>query len=306
MTNEMAAPSYKIVGLGELLWDLLPTGKQLGGAPANFAYITRLLGDEGMVASRIGDDPLGTEAAAQFVRLNLSNVLLQKDPQHATGTVKVELDVAGQPRFEISESVAWDFLEWTPAWRQMAGQADAACFGSLAQRSSGSRSTILNFMRAMRSQALRIFDVNLRQAFHTPAILSDSMKLADIVKLNHEELPRIMAMLGHKHRDELSSARRLLSLYELQLVCVTRGNCGSLLVSPEGSCEHGGFPVKVADTIGAGDAFTAALVHEYLRGSSLEHTSEAANRVGAWVASKIGAMPVPGADGIEKTLAEIG
>jgi fructokinase len=295
-----------IVGLGELLWDILPSGKQLGGAPANFAYITSLLGDAGIPASRVGRDALADEALQRLAQLGLSAAFVQRDLIHPTGTVNVEVDGNGQPRFKISEPVAWDFLEWTPAWQQLAQEADAVCFGSLAQRSSPSRATILNFLQTTRPQAIRIFDVNLRQHFYTAQLLAESMKLATIVKLNHEELPRIMQLLEHAPAGEKDSARRLLSSYDLQLVCVTRGGSGSLLLSPEECSEHPGFHVKVADTVGAGDAFTAALVHGYLRGTPLPQLNQAANRVGAWVASQSGATPAVEPGGLTKTLATIG
>jgi len=296
---------YSVVGLGELLWDLLPSGRQLGGAPANFAYITNLLGDSGIPASRVGRDSLGNEAIQRLAQLELSAEFVQSDAIHCTGTVQVEIDKVGQPRFDITESVAWDFLEWTSSWQQLARQADAVCFGSLAQRSPASRSTIRRFLQATRPEAARIFDVNLRQNFYTAEILAESMKLATIVKLNHEELPKIMGLLGCASGSEKDLAQHLLSSYHLKLVCVTRGNGGSLLLSPDELSEHPGFRVKVADTVGAGDAFTAAMVHGYLRGASLAQINETANRTGAWVASHSGATPAPGPDGLEHTLAEI-
>jgi fructokinase len=293
------------VGLGELLWDLLPSGKQLGGAPANFAYITSLLGDHGIPASRLGEDPLGTEAIRRLDELTLSSEFIQKDADHPTGTVKVEVDGSGQPRFEISEAVAWDFLEWTPQWQKLAAQADAVCFGSLAQRSEPSRSTIRSFLAASRS-AVRVFDVNFRQLFYTAEVFADSLQLATVVKLNHEELPRIMRVFGLEHRGEEDSVRCLFSKYDLKLACVTRGDNGSLLASADEFDEHPGFKVKVADTVGAGDAFTAAMVHGYLRGTSLAEINETANRVGAWVASQSGATPALKPGGLAQTLAEIG
>jgi fructokinase len=294
-----------IVGLGELLWDLLPSGKQLGGAPANFAYITNLLGDVGVSASRVGRDSLGDEALQRLAQLGLSAAAVQLDPIHPTGTAKVEIDSTGQPRFDISEPVAWDFLKWTSSWRELAKAADAVCFGSLAQRSPQSRSTIRKFLQASRPEALRIFDVNLRQNFYSAPILAESMELATIVKLNHEELPRIMDLFEHENRGEKESASRLLSSHDLKLVCVTRGSDGSLLISPDECSEHPGFKVKVTDTVGAGDAFTAALVHGYLRGSSLAQINETANGVGAWVASQPGATPAVKPGGLAQTLAGI-
>jgi fructokinase len=304
--KELTNRKHITVGLGELLWDLLPSGKQLGGAPANFAYITSLLGDEGIPASRLGQDALGEAAILRLRELGLPTAFIQEDADHPTGTVQVEVDVAGQPRFEISESVAWDFLDWAPQWQRLARQADAVCFGSLAQRSDHSRNTIRKFVSASRPGAVRVFDVNLRQSFYTAQILAESMTLATLVKLNHEELPRVMRLFELEHHREEDSARRLLSVHDLKLVCVTRGNGGSILVSASECSEHPGFKVKIADTVGAGDAFTAALVHGYLRGTALAQINENANRVGAWVASQSGATPAPKPGGMEQTLAEIG
>ena len=302
----MSNQRYKIVGLGEILWDMLPDGKQLGGAPANFAYISALLGDEGVVASRVGRDSLGNGAVAQLAALGVTTGFVQSDTVHPTGTVQVEVDHAGQPKFEIAEGVAWDFLEWTPDWQKLAAQADAICFGSLAQRAATSRATIRKFLGATQKGAVRVFDVNLRQAFFSQEVLVESMKVADIVKLNHEELPRIMQVFGLEHRDEIASADSLMELHHLKLICVTRGCRGSLLISQQGLNEHPGYRIRVADAIGAGDAFTAGLVHEYLRGSSLPEMNETANRVGAWVASRVGAMPSPGEGGIRNEMVRIG
>ena len=280
-----------VVGLGEVLWDLFPEGKQLGGAPANFAYITNLLGDRGIIASRVGDDALGNEIQERLGTLGLESSYLQSDSARSTGTVRVRVDQDGQARFEITDMVAWDFLEWTPAWESLAQQADAICFGSLAQRSPASRETIHKFLGAARPGTARIFDVNLRQAFYSAKVLSESLKFADIAKLNAEELPRVVELLGIPHHGEQPSAERLRFAYGLKLVCVTRGAQGSLLVSEFERHEHPGFRVQVADTVGAGDAFTAALVHHFLRGAGLAAMNEAANRIGAWVASCVGATP---------------
>jgi fructokinase len=300
---------HMIVGLGEILWDLFPAGRQMGGAPANFAYITSLLGNRGIAASRLGKDDLGSDATTRLKELGLETTFLQQDAQHPTGTVRVTVDENGQPCFEISQSVAWDFLGWTPQWQELAIMADAVCFGSLAQRSSQSRCTIQSFVKATRPQCLRVFDVNLRQHFYNAAILSESMKLASIVKLNHEELPKIMKLLMeekfHDGGSEESSARRLIDIYHLKLVCITRADRGSLLVTDNACNAHPGFRINVADTVGAGDSFTASLVHEYLRGASLAEMNEAANQVGGWVASKNGATPAPGPDGIAGALTQI-
>lgn len=282
---------FTVVGIGELLWDLLPEGKQLGGAPANFAYMTGLLGDEGLVVSRVGNDALGRSAARRLHRIGLKSTYLQLDSTHRTGTANVSLDGAGQPTFEFADSIAWDFFQWTTEWHELAEKADAVCFGSLAQRSPRSRATIRAFLQAVRKDAVRIFDVNLRPPFYSAETLDESLRLTDIVKLNHDELAAVAKLLGHTSEDELSAARWLRDTYKLKLVCVTRAEKGSLLVAEKETSDHPGREVHVADTVGAGDAFTAALVYHYLRHGSLETLSEAANRMGSWVAGLVGATP---------------
>ena len=291
----MSDGNFTIVGLGELLWDLFPSGKQLGGAPANFAYISSLLGDHGIVASRIGEDALGEEAKQRFQQLRLPTDFLQSDSFHPTGTVKVLLDATGQPRYQISEDVAWDSVEMTPQWRTLAAQSTAICFGSLAQRSAAARRTIQEFLGAARSTTTRIFDVNLRQPFYSREILAESIKRASIIKLNQEELPIVLQLLDSPTPlapgKEKLAADWLLHLSGAQLICITRGAGGSLLVSKEGSHEHPGLSVQTVDTVGAGDAYTAALVHHFLRGAPLSAMNDAANRMGAWVAGRPGATP---------------
>jgi fructokinase len=282
---------FTTVGLGELLWDIFPNSRQLGGAPANFAYMTSLLGDHGVVASRLGTDELGTEAKLRFEALRINTNYVQLDPRHGTGTASVQVDEKGQPSFQFSEPAAWDFFEWTPEWRNLAQRADAVCFGSLAQRAVPSRETTHAFLTALPAEATRVFDVNLRQSFYSSQILSESAKHAEIIKLNHDELPTVVQTLGAAFRDEASAAAWLLDSFPVLLVCVTRGARGSLLAGRDGTHEHPGIPTKVADTVGSGDAFTAALVYHYLRGASLAKMNEAANRMGSWVASQTGATP---------------
>jgi fructokinase len=202
--------------------------------------------------------------------------------------------------------VAWDFLEWTSAWQGLAQKADAVCFGSLAQRSPKSRETIHSFLKTIRPETTRIFDVNLRQSFYTAQILVDSVKQADIIKLNHDELPTVVQLLGFPFQEEESAAQWLLHTFRVKLVCVTRGGEGALLVSEHGKHEHPGIRVQVADTVGAGDAFTAALVYHFLRRGSLATMNEAANRMGSWVASQAGATPSRDESRLQKVrLAEI-
>jgi fructokinase len=303
MTAVHTTPRAIVVGLGELLWDLFPNGKQLGGAPANFAYMTALLGDSAVVASRVGDDRLGQEALWHLKSCRLDVSRIQRDLSHPTGTVKVEVDSKGQPEYQITENVAWDFMEFSEDWISLARSAHAVCFGSLAQRNSVSRSTIRAFLSALPSFAIGIFDVNLRQSFFSPEIVRDSARHAKVLKLNHQEFPRFLDLLqcplknsaraasAPSDYSDVSAARWLCREFGMRLVCITRGANGSLLVTANSHHEHPGFSVKIADTVGAGDAFTAALVHHALRGSSLATMNAAANRLGAWVASQEGAMP---------------
>jgi len=289
-----------VVGLGELLWDMLPAGKKLGGAPANFAYIASLLGDRGVVASRVGQDDLGRQAISCVKALGGETGEIQTDATHPTGTVEVSIDKDGQAKFDIKKSVAWDFLEWTSEWSALAKRSDAVCFGSLAQRSPQSRETIQSFLQAAFKSAVCVFDVNLRQGYQTAELLSASMRIAHVVKLNHEELPVVTKLCGFESPEDKTAAKWLQEKFHLRLVCVTRGARGSLMIGENEAIEHPGFEVKVADTVGAGDAFTAALVHHFLRGASLAEMSEAANQWGSWVASQVGAMPVPDAARLEK------
>jgi fructokinase len=300
-----AAMKKKVVGLGEVLWDVFPQRTCLGGAPANFAYITTLMGDQGIVASRVGEDARGVEALRVMGKAGLNIDRVQRDREHPTGTVDVKVDAKGIAQYEFARAVAWDFQEWTPDWQHLAVEADAVCFGSLAQRSEVSRDTIRNFLAGMSANAIKVFDVNLRQSYYSAETIAESMKLSDIVKLNDEELPRVMNLCGLPHEDEKSSAQNLLEAFELKLVCVTRGERGSVLLRDGEQNEHKGFRVKVADTVGSGDAFTAGLVHEYLSGASLEQMNETANLLGAWVASEVGAMPRPKSGALEQSLAEI-
>ena len=284
---------YTIVGLGELLWDVFPNRKELGGAPANFAYMTSLLGDEGVVASRVGRDRLGNAAARRLAKLGLSQEWLQLDTKSPTGTVKVQVFEDGQPKFQIAENVAWDNFEWTSQWQALAARAAAVCFGSLAQRAERSRDTIRLFLQNLRPNAVKVFDVNLRQSFFSADILRESAKNADIMKVNEDELSQVSQLLGYKSNPKEAAGPWLLRTCGLKLVCVTEGPSGSSLVAADGVHRHPGFPTEVADTVGAGDAYTAALIHHYLRGATLDEMNVAANRMGSWVASQVGATPKP-------------
>jgi fructokinase len=281
-----------VVGLGELIWDLFPEGRRLGGAPSNFAYVSRLLGNDAAVASRVGRDQLGEEAVERLNRAGLSTLYLQTDDAHPTGTVGVRIGADGEPRFNVNENSAWDYLEWTPGWGQLAARAVVVCFGTLGQRRPEARETIKRFLEATREDTLRLFDVNLRHSFFTPDMLARSLRLSTAVKLNAEELSAAGSMLDLNTSGELQTARALLELFDLRLVAVTRGASGSLLVSRDETDEHPGFRAEqVADTIGCGDAFAAALAHCLRRGAPLALSNEIANRVGSWLATQTGATP---------------
>ncbi len=298
-------PLPTVIGLGEILWDFLPSGRHLGGAPANFAYCSHLLGNRAVVVSRVGADDLGKQARDSLLRSGLTDQFLQTDPEHSTGTVYIRVDSAGQPKFEIADGAAWDFMTWTDLWKVLAETADAVCFGSLAQRSAESRHTILKFLDATRRGTLRVFDVNLRQSFYSAEIVQESVKRANVVKLNHEELPRVRQLLAIDSSEGIAFCREMLQKFDLQLVCVTRGANGSLLCDRSNADEHPGFLVHIKDTVGAGDAFTAALVHELLRGASLPQMNDLANRLGAWVASCSGAMPPVPEQGLAAALSQV-
>jgi fructokinase len=299
---------HLVLGIGELLWDQLPDGPRLGGAPANFAVMAGQLGNHAAILSRIGRDDLGREAVHLLDPLPADTSFLQVDPVHETGLVSVSLH-HGQAEYTIHQPVAWDSMELSDGWIKLAERADAICFGSLAQRSIESRQTIQTLAAQASSRCVRVFDVNLRPPFYSSEVIQESLELATVVKMNDAEVPLILALLGMPVEETgtlanlRSGAERLLAEFPtLQMVAVTRGGNGSLLVTRDEWHEHPGFPVKVRDTIGAGDAFTAAMTHYLLRGAELPVLNEAGNRWGSWVASQAGAMPALS----EATRAEIG
>jgi fructokinase len=284
-----------ILALGEILWDLLPTGKHLGGAPANFAYHAAQLGARAVTISAVGDDPPGHEILDRLRELGLETSFIAIDAQHPTGTVTVSLD-NGQPSYTIHEDVAWDFIPLSPQVIELARQADCVCFGSLAQRSPVSRQTIQSLLAQTRADALRIFDINLRQDYFDRQTLHQSLERADVLKINDIELLDLARVFGHKLNRETPArfTRELFQSYGLDLIAVTRGADGSILYTPDGATrEHPGYaPPKVADSVGAGDAFAAVLALGLLRGQPLEHINDHANRLASYVSSQSGATPL--------------
>lgn len=286
-----AKTSPLLIGIGEILWDMLPGGKQLGGAPANFAYHANALGGRGVPVSRIGDDELGREIVARLERCGLERRFISTDSQHPTGTVDVHLDTKGVPQYIIHENVAWDFLESTPSALELSSQADAVCFGSLAQRSAASCDAIEKLVRSVPAGSLRIFDINLRQAYFSREVIDGSLGMSDVLKLNDGELPTLIGALNLPVT-ESDAISELMWRYSLRLVALTRGGAGSTLIASDGAVStHYGFPVEVADTVGAGDAFTAALALGLIAGWSLHQINDHANQVASFVCSQAGAMP---------------
>ena len=288
---------HLILGIGELLWDVLPEGPRLGGAPANFTVMAGRLGNHAVILSRIGRDELGRKAVDRLDPLPADTSSLQVDPAHETGRVTVAFE-DGQPHYTIHQPAAWDFAELSDEWVNLAERADAICFGSLAQRCPESRQTIQTLAAQTKSGCVRVFDVNLRAPFYSSEVIQESLELASVMKMHDAEVPLVLGLLGLPAGEGSESeqlrwgAERLLDEFPtLEMVAITRGGHGSLLVTRAEWNEHPGIPIQVADTIGAGDAFTAALTHYLLRGANLATLNEAGNLWGGWVASQSGAMP---------------
>jgi fructokinase len=282
--------SFNVIGIGEVLWDILPSGKQLGGAPANFAFHAAALGARSRVISGVGRDPLGDEILRRLQSLGLPTAEIQIDPSKPTGTVSVELAADGQPRFTIHENVAWDNMALEKSALAAVAGADAVSFGTLAQRSEPSRATIRSLLAAARPDALRILDINLRQNYYSLEIIETSLNLANILKLNDAELPiigELSATFGNFREIMESLAHR----YNLRLVCLTRGARGSLLYAGGQWADDPSEPVVVKDTVGAGDAFTAALAMGLLAGKPLAAINRRANQIARYVCSQEGATP---------------
>lgn len=282
--------TFKVVGIGELLWDLLPQGKQLGGAPFNFAIHAFCAGCQPFVVSAIGSDALGKEILKKFDEFGLDKSFVQQFSDYSTGTVKVSLGRNGIPSYIIHEDVAWDNIQWNNSLEMLAGAIDAVCFGSLAQRNQESQNTILNFLRATRPDCMRVFDINLRQSFYSHKVLTQSLELSTILKLNEEEFS-VLAELFNISGKEEEQLEQLLNKFSLQLIALTKGEKGSILYTQnEKSCKDAP-KVKIVDTVGAGDSFTAILVTGLLHKVELCKIHKTANRVAAFVCTQNGATP---------------
>lgn len=278
-----------IVGLGEVLWDVLPEGKQLGGAPANFAYHVSQFGHDALAISAVGNDALGDETLEALNARHLQHLMPRVD--YPTGTVQVTLDDDGIPTYVIREGVAWDNIPFTAELEDVAQNTRAVCFGSLAQRSPVSRATIQAFLNAMPKDSLKIFDINLRQNFYNKEIIREALTACNILKINDEELVLIGRLFEHPGLDIENKCWLLLGKYNLDMLVLTCGVNGSYVFTP-GSVSFQETPtVEVADTVGAGDSFTGIFVSSLLAGKSIEESHRLAVDVSAYVCTCKGAMP---------------
>ena len=281
---------FKIVGIGEVLWDLLPAGPQLGGAPANFAYHAHALGAHACVVTRVGADEFGREILRRLKEQGIADGTVQEDETSPTGTVTVDLSEKGIPNYVIHKDVAWDRLSVTPSSLNALRVADAICFGSLAQRGEISRGAIQRLVAAAPAKALRVFDINLRQNYFSREIIEQSLGLANVLKLNDDELPILASMfsLTGSPRQQM----HVLALrFSLRLVALTRGPAGSLLLQDGEWSDCPSVPIKIVDTVGAGDSFTAALVLGLLQNKALDEINMLADEVARYVCSCAGATP---------------
>ncbi len=292
------ANQFKIVGIGEILWDMLPEGKQLGGAPGNFAYHCQQRGAEAVVISAIGQDELGAEILSVLEQKQMSHHFC-KHQQYPTGTVGVSLSGDGIPAYNIHEQVAWDYISPDEKTMKIIRSADAICFGSLAQRTEGNQENMAQILGAASPAALKVFDINLRQHYYDKQVLERSLQAANILKLNDEELV-IMQKLFALEEQEQAGLLQMMERYELKLIALTKGAEGSVLYDGEQWSTISSPKVSVVDTIGAGDAFTAAMVMGYLSGKPLKVLHQEAVNLSAYVCTQQGATPKISASAINQ------
>ena len=287
----MAKPRPVIVGIGEVLWDVFPDGGHFGGAPANVAVHAAALGADACMVSAVGTDARGDTALERLAAANVDCSAVARLADHPTGVVRVSVDAAGLPSYDIAAGSAWDCVPWSAAVERAAQRADAICFGTLAQRSLMSRATIRRAVAATREHAWRLFDVNLRQSYYDADVIAASLDLANAVKLNQDELPVVARLCGIERGPPVKQLRALCERFGLRVAALTRGASGSLLVSRHGVWGAAAPHTKIADTVGAGDAFSAALLVGILAGWPLDEVSRRANAVAAYVCSQPGATP---------------
>jgi len=278
-----------IAGIGELLWDCLPSGKQLGGAPCNFAYHAMQAGCESFVISAIGNDESGAEIKKVVKKLYLSTQYIQEN-EFPTSTVTVSLDEKGHPDYTIHENVAWDHIRWNNEMQELAAKLDAVCFGSLAQRNSDSQESIQSFISSLKRDCLKVFDINLRQNYYSNKTIVDSIMMSDMLKLNDDELPILANYLVLNGSAE-NQIEKLIELFNLKYIIYTMGSKGSIIKS-ENETSYAEVPnINVADTVGAGDAFTAIFIAGILQGIPLKEVHKKATEIAAFVCTQKGATP---------------
>jgi fructokinase len=280
-----------IIGLGEILWDIMPDGKMLGGAPANFAYHCKQLGADSKVVSAVGDDELGKEILAKTSSLGLGTEHIQVNTSKNTGYVSVKIDNEGHPTYIIHENVAWDFIEITEKTAKLFSKAEAVCFGSLAQRSQVSRNSILSYLRSTHTDCIKVFDINLRQEYFSKELIESYLYIANILKINDDEL-KVISSMFNLGKTENQKIEKLLSEFDLKLVALTKGEAGSSLYTPNEISSLHTPKVKVMDTVGAGDAFTAALIVGLLNDMELNRIHKLASEISAFVCTRKGATPL--------------
>jgi fructokinase len=282
--------SITVVGIGEILWDVLDDGEKLGGAPVNFAYHVNSLGASAIPISTIGDDDRGQRALGVLKNKGLRTDAVSLDPGHPTGYVQANVDDRGVANYSFPDDVAWDHLRFNEAALSILKDVKGVCFGTLAQRTSLSRSTIHHFLGQLSDTVLKVYDVNLRQHYYDRKVIETSFEMCNVIKLSDEELQVIKKMFSLPG-EERAAVSGLIGTYNLKLAVITRGESGSLLATASEISEHPGFPSQIADTIGAGDAFTAATTLGFLLGHDLDNINEHANRLAAYVCTQKGAMP---------------
>ena len=282
--------SFKIVGIGEVLWDVFPSGKTLGGAPANFIYHSSLLGAEGYLVSAVGEDLPGRELISELKQKSISNKFIQLKPNYPTGSVDLIIDKQGKPEYLIRTNVAWDNLDFSRSIEDLAKKADAVCFGTLAQRTPHTRKTIYQFLNKTNENCLRIFDINLREKYYSDKNIIRSLSYANCMKLNDEELIKVACLLNITG-DEDTLLKKILRRYNLKFIALTKGAFGSKLMFDGIIDELPSKKIDVVDSVGAGDAFTAALVVAYLNGLEPSEIHRISGEMAGLVCTKQGAMP---------------
>jgi len=280
----------QITGIGEILWDKLPEGKQLGGAPLNCIYHAQQLGFEGAIVSSVGKDENGKEILEKIEDKNLTTEYIKNDPRHPTSTVEVELDEKGEAKYNIIEEVAWDYLDYNQKIENLSQNSEAVCFGTLAQRNKHSRKTIQKFLKQTSNECIVILDINLRQNYYNKQIIQKSLDSANVLKLNQDELS-ILIKFFDLTKQEDKALQILLDEFDLIMIALTKGKEGSKLLNRRHSSTLKPLDTKIEDTVGAGDSFTAAIVNGLIRGLPLQKIHQDANLLASFVCTQKGATP---------------